>query len=77
MSLSPIFKNDLHSSQGKSERIDWILIELKKFTMTDELAKNNVNVINNKMEDCLRLLRLSPSTRKDYRDQILFELKII
>jgi len=77
MSLSPIFKNDLHSSQGKSERIDWILIELKKFTMTDELAKNNVNVINNKIEDCLRSLRLSPSTRKDYRDQILFELKII
>jgi len=77
MSLSPIFKNDLHSSQGKSERIDWILIELKKFTITDELAKNNVNVINNKMEDCLRLLRLSPSTREDYRDQILFELKII
>ena len=77
MSLSPVFKNGLHSSQGKSERIDWILIELKKFTITDELAKNNVNVINNKMEDCLRLLRLSPSTRKDYRDQILFELKII
>jgi len=77
MSMIPLFKNDLHSSQGKSERIDWIKGELKKFTLTDELAKNNVNVINNKMEDCLRLLRLSPNTRKDYRDQILFELKII
>jgi len=77
MSMLPLFKNDLHSSQGKSERIDWIKGELKKFTLTDELAKNNVNVINNKMEDCLRLLRLSPNTRKDYRDQILFELKII
>jgi len=75
--MLPLFKNDLHSSQGKSERIDWIKGELKKFTLTDELAKNNVNVINNKMEDCLRLLRLSPNTRKDYRDQILFELKII
>jgi len=75
--MIPLFKNDLHSSQGKSERIDWIKGELKKFTLTDELAKNNVNVINNKMEDCLRLLRLSPNTRKDYRDQILFELKII
>ena len=73
----PVFKNNLHSSQGKAERIDWIKGELKKFTLTDELAKNNVNVINNKMEDCLRLLRLSPNTRKDYRDQILFELKII
>ena len=72
-----IFKNDLHSSQGKSERIDWIKGEIKKFALTDELAKRNVNVINNKMEDCLRLLRLSPNTRKDYRDQILFELKII
>ena len=75
--MLPLFKNELHSSQGKSERIDWIKGELKKFTLTDELAKNNVNVINNKMEDCLRLLRLSPNTRKDYRDQILFELKII
>ena len=40
-----IFKNDLHSSQGKSERIDWIKEEIKKFTLTDELAKINVNVI--------------------------------
>ena len=77
MSMLPLFKNDLHSSQGKSERIDWIKGEIKKFALTDELAKRNVNVINNKMEDCLRLLRLSPNTRKDYRDQILFELKII
>ena len=69
--MSMIFKNDLHSSQGKSERIDWIKEEIKKFTLTDELAKRNVNVINNKIEDCLRLLRLSPNTRKDYRDQIL------
>tara|TARA_B100000949_G_C13927770_1_gene303531 strand:+ start:42 stop:269 length:228 start_codon:yes stop_codon:yes gene_type:complete len=75
--MIPVFKNYLHSSQGKSERIDWIKEEIKKFTLTDELAKTNVNVINNKIEDCLRLLRLSPNTRKDYRDQILFELKII
>jgi len=27
-----IFKNDLHSSQGKSERIDWIKDEIKKYT---------------------------------------------
>ena len=77
MSMLPLFKNDLHSSQGKSERIDWIKEQIKKFALTDELAKNNVNVINNKMEDCLRLLRLSPNTRRDYTDQILFELKII
>ena len=77
MSMTPIFQNDLHSSQGKSERIDWIKEEIKKYTLTEELAKRNVNVINNKIDDCLRLLRLSPNTRKDYRDQILFELKII
>ena len=75
--MSKIFKNDLHTSQGKSERIDWIKGEIKKYTLTEELAKRNVNVINNKIDDCLRLLRLSPNTRKDYRDQILFELKII
>ena len=77
MSMTPNFKSDLHSSQGKCERIDWIKEEIKKYTLTDELAKHNLNVINNKIADCLRLLRLSPNTRKDYHDQILFELKII
>ena len=42
-----------------------------------QIAKRNINVINNKIADCLRLLRLSPNTRRDYTDQILFELKII
>ena len=77
MSMTPNFKSDLHSSQGKCERIDWIKEEIKKYTLTDELAKHNLNVINNKIADCLRLLRLSPNTRRDYTDQILFELKII
>jgi len=77
MSITPDFKSDLHSSQGKCERIDWIKEEIKKYTLTDELAKRNINVINNKIADCLRLLRLSPNTRRDYTDQILFELKII
>ena len=75
--MTPIFKNDLHSSKGKSERIDWIKEEIKKYALTDDLAKRNVNVINNKIDDCLKLLRLSPNTRRDYTDQILFELKII
>ena len=77
MSIEPVFKNDLHSSQGKCERIDWIKGEIKKYALTDELAKRNINVINNKIADCLRLLRLSPNTRRDYTDQILFELKLI
>ena len=77
MSIEPVFKNDLHSNQGKCERIDWIKEEIKKYTLTSELAKRNINVINNKIADCLRLLRLSPNTRRDYTDQILFELKII
>ena len=51
--------------------------EIKKYTLTSELAKRNINVINNKIADCLRLLRLSPNTRRDYTDKILFELKII
>jgi hypothetical protein len=75
--MNPVFKYEVNTSQGKSERIDWIKEETKKFSLTEELAKRNVNVINNKIDDCLRLLRLSPNTRKDYRDQILFELKII
>ena len=84
MSTIPVFKNNLHSSQGKAERIDWIIIECKKdpayhFEEPAYTAKrcSDVKVITGIIEDMCRLLRLSPNTRKDYCDQILFELKII
>ena len=43
----------------------------------DKPYTSNVKIITEIIEDQCRLLRLSPNTRKDYCDQILFELKII
>ena len=43
----------------------------------DEVTKRNVTVINNKIRYYLKWLQFSPNTRKDYEDQILFELKLI
>ena len=71
------FKYNKHSSQGKQERISWIKEKLKKYTLTDETTKNNVNLITTTIRYYLRWLQFSPNTRKDYEDQILFELKLI
>ena len=71
------FKYNKHSSQGKQERISWVKENLKKYTLTDETTKNNVNLITTTIRYYLRWLQFSPNTRKDYEDQILFELKLI
>jgi len=71
------FKYNKHSSQGKAERIAWIKEKLRPYTQCDSSAKRNVNVINNKIRYYLKWLQFSPNTRKDYEDQILFELKLI
>ena len=71
------FKYNKHSSQGKQERISWVKEKLKKYTLTDETTKNNVNLITTTIRYYLRWLQFSPNTRKDYEDQILFELKLI
>jgi len=71
------FKYNKHSSQGKEERILWIKEKLKPYTISDETTKRNVTVICNKIRYYLRWLQFSPNTRKDYEDQILFELKLI
>lgn len=80
----PIFKNNLHSSQGKSERIDWIINECKKsssfhFEQPAYSSKRctDVKAITTTIEDMCRSLRVSPNTRRDYTEQVLFELKII
>ena len=71
------FTYEKHSSQGKQERISWIKEKLKKYTLTDETTKNNVNLITTTIRYYLKWLQFSPNTRKDYEDQILFELKLI
>ena len=71
------FKYEKHSSQGKEERILWIKEKLKKYTLTDETTKTNINLITTTMRYYLKWLQFSPNTRKDYEDQILFELGLI
>ena len=71
------FKYNKHSSQGKAERIAWIKEKLRPYTQTDETTKRNVTVISSKIRYYLKWLQFSPNTRKDYEDQILFELKLI
>ena len=72
------FKYNKHSSQGKAERIDWIIGFVKKDPafLFETPEKSDVTIITEIIEDNCRLLRLSPNTRKDYCEQILFELKI-
>jgi len=71
------FKYNKHSSQGKSERIEWIKEKIKPYTFDNEVTKRNVSIINTKIRYYLRWLQFSPNTRKDYEDQILFELNLI
>ena len=71
------FKYNKHSSQGKAERIAWIKEKLRPYTQSDETTKRNVTVISSKIRYYLKWLQFSPNTRKDYEDQILFELKLI
>ena len=77
MSLTiPEFKHNIHRSEGKDERINWIIAELKKQPGTFIIPENIIH-ITRKIEECCRLLRISAVTRKDWTEQILMELKII
>jgi len=71
------FKYNKHSSQGKSERIAWIKEKIKKYTITEQTTKTNITIITTTIRYYLKWLQFSPNTRKDYEDQILFELKLI
>ena len=73
--LIPEFKHHKHTSDGREERLDWIISELKKQPGTFIIPDNVIHVTN-KIEECCRLLRMSPSTRKDWTEQILMELKM-
>jgi len=73
----PVFTHSKHSSQGRKERIEWIKEKLKPFTYNDEIKKTNITVITTKTRYYLKWLQFSPTTRKDYEEQILFELELI
>jgi len=77
MSLTiPEFKHNIHRSEGRIERINWIISVLKNQPGTFIIPTNIIHVTN-KIEECCRLLQVSAVTRKDWTEQILMELKII
>ena len=84
MNLIPVFKNNLHSAQGKSERIEWIMDECKRDpafhfegTAYTKERCSNLAAVEDTITHCLRMMHYAPQTRKDITEQILMELKII
>ena len=79
-----VFTHNKHSSQGREERINFILSEIKKnpdfnfqaSPYSKERCKN-LRSITDTIQYCLRMMHYAPQTRKDIQEQILMELKII
>ena len=74
------FKNPKHSMNGREERIDYILSEIRKEYPKD----TNISTLTEKITEitmiirsCLLPMRFSPNTRKDYEEQILQEMRVI
>ena len=74
------FKYSKHSSQGREERIDYIISEIRK----DYPKETNISTLADKISEitmvirsCLLPMRFSPPTRKDYEEQILQEMRVI
>tara|TARA_B100001245_G_C22729495_1_gene354189 strand:+ start:61 stop:294 length:234 start_codon:yes stop_codon:yes gene_type:complete len=74
------FKHSKHSSQGREERIDYILSEIRKEYPKDtniSTLADKITEITQVIRSCLLPMRFSPTTRKDYEEQILLEMKVI
>ena len=74
------FKNPKHSMNGREERIDYIISEIRK----DYPKDTNISILTEKISEitmvirsCLLPMRFSPTTRKDYEEQILLEMRVI
>jgi hypothetical protein len=74
------FKHPKHSSRGREERIDYIISELRKdFPKDTNIAtlSEKITEITQVIRSCLLPMRFSPTTRKDYEEQILLEMRVI
>ena len=84
MIILPDFQHSKQSSQGREERMDFVIAEVKKnpdyhfegAAYTKEKCTNLVSV-EDSITYCLRMMHYAPQTRKDITEQILMELKII
>ena len=82
--IIPEFKNAKQSSQGREERIFFIIEKVKEHpdfhfeaaAYTKERC-TNVAAIDDLINFCLRMMLYGPQTRKDITEQILMDLKII
>ena len=74
------FKNPKHSMNGREERIDYILSEIRKEYPKDtniSTLADKISEITMIIRSCLLPMRFSPTTRKDYEEQILLEMRVI
>ena len=74
------FKHSKHSSQGREERIDYIISEIRKDYPKDtniSILAEKITEITQVIRSCLLPMRFSPTTRKDYEEQILLEMRVI
>ena len=74
------FKYSKHSSQGREERIDYIISEIRKDYPKDTNISTlieKITEITQVIRSCLLPMRFSPTTRKDYEEQILLEMRVI
>ena len=76
MPTVPEFRHVLHRTEGKDERLNWIVSEVKKkyrlkLKNPSELQKLEIEYF---IEEHCRALRLARITRIEYRDQVLFEI---
>jgi len=81
--IIPEFKNSKQSSQGREERIFFIIERVKEHpdfhfeavAYTKERC-TNVAAIDDLINMCLRMMLYGPQTRKDIIEQILLMMKI-
>jgi len=80
----PDFKYVKQCAQGREERIQFIISEIKKhpnyhfegLAYTKERCTDLAGV-EDTINQCLRMMYYGPQTRKDITEQILMELQII
>jgi len=80
----PDFKYVKQCAQGREERIEFLISEIKKHpdyhfegAANTKYRCSNLADVEDTIDHCLRMMHYAPQTRKDITEQILMELKII
>ena len=73
----PKFKHKLGSAQAKAERLDWVILRLKKnkeLIDSKKLSELNILELEEFIQEHCRALRLSRLKVQEYTNQILFDI---